>query len=135
MRRLAFSPAASTSPRFVRRVVLCPTCCSDNKLLGDVCAMNCENGIAGMNSPKVPVAVVLYVRLDAMLTDGVIDELEPLPVSGRISSMPAALPPSELNPKKLLSMSSRASVAPGSTSTVVDCPLCVPSVRDDVKLS
>ena len=93
-RTLAGSPAASTRPKFVRYAADCATCWSDSTL---PLPMNCENGMAGMNWPKVPWDVTLYVRLDAMLASRLVgtalkrleDELD---VSGRISSMPVELP-------------------------------------------
>src|SRR5258708_2087166 len=96
--------------------------------------MNCENGMAGMNCPKVPVGVELYVRLEATVcTLG--GPLCVVVVSGRISSTPRELDPSEPSPKKLVRMSSRAMVEPGLTWIVVDWPDCVPSVAVRVKLS
>src|ERR1051325_10117092 len=54
---------------------------------------------------------------------------------GRVSSMPGELVPPGPLPQKLARMSSRAMVPPGSTCTVVELPLVVPSTPDGVKFS
>src|SRR5947209_15330154 len=108
-RMLAGSPAPSTIPKFVRYAVDCAICCSDGTVFGEpyaACAMNCENGMAGMYWPNVPVGVELYVRLEAtvwMLTGD--EKLLCVVVSGRISRTPSAVAPSEPVPKKLVRMS------------------------------
>src|SRR5260370_13774713 len=56
-------------------------------------------------------------------------------VSGGIARTRGALDRSEPMPKKLVTMSSSAIVAPGSTWIVVDEPDCEASVRVSVKLS
>src|SRR5436309_12978040 len=106
---LAGSPAPSTMPKFVRYAVDCAICCGERTLFatpsGD-CAMNCENGMAGMYCPNVPVGVELYVLLDAtvwMLTGD--EKLLCVDVSGRISSTPSAV--ASPVPKKLVRLSSR----------------------------
>ena len=74
-------------------------CCNDKTL---DCPMNCEKGTAGMNCPKVPVAVVLYVRLEATVVTLGIAVGERLLVtvdSGRISSTPVAAVASDPMPK------------------------------------
>ena len=87
--------------------------------------MKLPNGTAGMYWPSVPVAVVLYVRLDA--TVETVKELVASAVirlfgasSGRISSTPFAVSPSEPTPYQLRTMSSSAVVAFASISIVVD---------------
>src|SRR3954453_13517870 len=134
---LAGSPAPSTMPKFVRYAADCAICCSERTLFAApsaACPMNCEDGMAGMYWPNVPVGVELYVRLEATVCTLTGDEkLLCVEVSGRISSTPSAVP--SIVPKKLVTMSSRAIVAPGSTWIVVDCPDCVASVGVSVKLS
>ncbi len=98
-----------------------------------------------MNCPNVPSGVKLYVRLAAAVARSRIalsmpvDPRKPrfgleVVVSGRTSSMPVT-PDVVPTPKRLATMSSRASVAFGAISIVLELPVCVPSVFEGVKFN
>src|SRR4051794_18041287 len=99
--------------------------------------MNAANGMAGMYWPKVPFEVVLKVRLEAKVrmlakpagNAAEVDVL--LVVSGRTSSVPVA----PLEPNHDCRTSSRATVRPGSISSVVCLPLPMPASPVGVKVT
>ena len=129
-------PEPSTRPKFVRYAADCATCCRLRTVFASL-PMKLANGMAGMNCPNVPFAVLLKVRLAAKVvmfgsppTDfGAM--LAAVPVSGRISRVPVP----DCSPNQLCRTSSRAMVRPGSMLTVVWKPSLLPWSPLGVKVS